>query len=72
MKIDPNDMVSRYQVAERLVWQKLAKWQKQAILEDRKSGKQDSHILAAFSKQVIEMAESSDFFASASLSKELV
>ena len=67
MKIDPKSMESRYQVAERLVWQNLADWKKQAIIEDRTLiGKKNSHILDEFAKEVIMMAESEHFFASAS------
>lgn len=61
MIIDPNSMANRYQIAERLVWQKLADWRKQAIENDRKTGNLDSHFLSDFAKEVIQMAESESF-----------
>lgn len=68
MKIEPNSMASRYQVAEKIVWAKLAPWQKEAISDDRLQ-QRDSSLIQHFVKEVIKTAESPDFFASCSLDK---
>jgi len=59
MTIDKNivtSMAEKYRLAEKLVFAKLQNWQKQAIIEDRKTG-HESSLLQQFCKDVIRMAE---------------
>lgn len=49
-------MAERYRVAEKLVFAKMAKWQQEAITEDRQTGRESS-LLTQFAKDVIKMAE---------------
>ncbi len=65
MTVEPKSMANKYQVAQRLVWQKLALWQQTAVREDREkqltNPNFDSHVLNDFARKVIEMAESDGF-----------
>lgn len=51
-----SDTAQRYKDAETFVWNKMQKWQKAAIADDRKQNK-DSSILTTFIKEVIAVAE---------------